>query len=459
VGTGLSTVALTLLAYDLAKENAGAVIGFALACKMIAYVVFAPIIGGLAHRFPRKPFLISMDVLRAGVVLLMPFVTQVWQIYVLIFVLNLFSAGFKPVFTATIPDIITDEEEYTKALSLSRVAYDLESLLSPTFAWLALLFFSYTGLFVSNSIAFGVSAILIAMTSLTAGVTVQRIGTIWDEISFGTRAYLKTPRLVGMLCLYVCVACASSMVIVNTVVYIRENLGMGEADVAIPFAAAGLGSMIAALSLPRLLERTNDRSVMLSGGAIMFLGLSLMALSPSFVFVLAIWFIVGVGWSLVQTPAGRILVRSSNENDRSAYFSAQFALSHACWLVMYPIAGQLVIQMGFENAALVLAGIIVVFLFLSTQFWSVQDDDSLVHRHETLSHDHAHVHDEHHAHAHAQAVASNNPHSHVHTHKMIMHKHRFVVDEHHMFWPGLPKKKDEQESLQHGIKRQSDTQR
>ena len=55
VGTGLSTVALTLLAYELAGGNAAAVLGTALAFKMLAYVVFAPIVGGLAHRFSRKP--------------------------------------------------------------------------------------------------------------------------------------------------------------------------------------------------------------------------------------------------------------------------------------------------------------------------------------------------------------------------------------------------------------------
>ena len=120
VGTGLSTVALTLLAYDLVGGNAGVVLGTALAFKMLAYVVFAPIVGGLAHRFPRKTLLISLDVVRAGIVLLMPFVTAVWQIYVLIFLLNLFSAGFKPVFAATIPDILPDEREYTQALSFSR---------------------------------------------------------------------------------------------------------------------------------------------------------------------------------------------------------------------------------------------------------------------------------------------------------------------------------------------------
>jgi hypothetical protein len=37
VGTGLSTVALTLLAYDLAGGNAAAVLGTALAFKMVAW--------------------------------------------------------------------------------------------------------------------------------------------------------------------------------------------------------------------------------------------------------------------------------------------------------------------------------------------------------------------------------------------------------------------------------------
>lgn len=103
VGTGLTTIALTLLAYDLVGGNAGIVLGTALAFKMTAYVVFAPIVGGLAHRLPRKPLLIALDIVRAAIVLAMPFVTAVWQIYVLIFLLNLFSAGFKPVFQATIP--------------------------------------------------------------------------------------------------------------------------------------------------------------------------------------------------------------------------------------------------------------------------------------------------------------------------------------------------------------------
>ena len=77
----------------------------------------------------------------------LPFVTDVWQIYVLIFLLNACSAGFTPVFQATIPDILEDEAQYTQALSLSRLAYDLENLLSPMAAAL-LMVMSFDVLFV-----------------------------------------------------------------------------------------------------------------------------------------------------------------------------------------------------------------------------------------------------------------------------------------------------------------------
>ena len=46
IGTGLLTVALGLLAYDLAGPRAGAVLGTAYAIKMIAYVGLAPVVGG-----------------------------------------------------------------------------------------------------------------------------------------------------------------------------------------------------------------------------------------------------------------------------------------------------------------------------------------------------------------------------------------------------------------------------
>ena len=71
----------------------------------------------------------------------------------LVFVLNVFSADFPPVFEATTPDIVTDQTEHTKALSLSRLAYDLESLLSPMLAAALIVIMTFGVLFLMNGVA------------------------------------------------------------------------------------------------------------------------------------------------------------------------------------------------------------------------------------------------------------------------------------------------------------------
>lgn len=91
VGTGLMTVALGLLAYELAGADAGAVLGTALAIKMLAYAGVAPVAQAFADRLPRRSLLVALDLVRAAVALCLPFVTEVWQIYLLIFVLQAVS--------------------------------------------------------------------------------------------------------------------------------------------------------------------------------------------------------------------------------------------------------------------------------------------------------------------------------------------------------------------------------
>lgn len=134
LGTGLLTVALGLLAYDIAGSDAGAVMGTVMAIKMVAYVLVSPVTTALVSRLPARRVLIGADLVRAGVAVSLPFVTEAWQTYVLIFLLQSASATFTPTFQAVIPSVLPDEREYTRALSLSRLAYDLESLLSPLLA-------------------------------------------------------------------------------------------------------------------------------------------------------------------------------------------------------------------------------------------------------------------------------------------------------------------------------------
>ncbi|VTN29635.1 H+ Antiporter protein [Klebsiella pneumoniae] len=159
-----------------------------------------------ADKFPRRTMLVTLDLVRALVAITLPFVTQIWEIYILIFILQAASAAFTPTFQATIPDILPDEREYTRALSLSRLAYDLESVISPMLAAALLTVMSFHNLFAGTAVGFLASAALVVSVTLPKmkALTVKR--SIYDKTTRGMRIFLKTPRLRGLLALNMAVA-------------------------------------------------------------------------------------------------------------------------------------------------------------------------------------------------------------------------------------------------------------
>jgi len=386
VGTGLATVALGLLAYDLAGKNAGAVLGTALAIKMMAYVLIAPLAGAYASRLPRRALLVSLDVARLAVVLLLPWVDQIWQIYVLIFVLQSCSAAFTPTFQATIPEVLLDEVDYTKALALSRLAYDLENLLSPALAAALLALVTYQGLFLGTAVGFLGSALFVISVALPHSKANMPATTIRRTLTGGLRIYLATPRLRGLLALTLAAAAGSAMVIVNTVVIVRDGLARPNSAVAIALACFGAGSMLMAFVLPRLLKLHSERSVMLISGAGLTLGLVALAVlwpslsvSARWTALLVDWFVLGVAYSALVTPAGLLLRRSSSDANRPALYAAQFSLSHGCWLLAYPIVGWLGAKAGIPAALWAMAGLAAAGVTMAARSWPRSDTEQVPH--------------------------------------------------------------------------------
>ncbi|MES2143496.1 MAG: MFS transporter [Pseudomonadota bacterium] len=412
IGTGLATVALGLLAWKLAGANAGLVLGTALAIKMVAYVTLAPVAAAVAERLPRRAFLVVLDLVRAGVVLFLPFVTEVWQIYVLIFFLQAASAGFTPAFQATIPDVLPGEKDYTNALSLMRLTEDLEQIVSPMLAAALLTVVTFPVLFGGTVAGFVASALLVVTVALPARAVGAPEG-FWAGVTKGARIYLATPRLRGLMVMEMSVAAAGAMVYVNTVVLVQARLGLDAPQVALAFAAFGGGSILAAVLMPRILGRFADRPVMIGGAALMVAGVAVTAVAGTFAALLALWAVVGFGFSLSQTPIGRILNRSARPEDRPAVFAAQFALSHAAWLVTYPLAGWVGSVVGLPAAAVALAVLGAVALVAVMLLWPSQDPADIAHDHADLPPDHPHLQD----------------------HAAQGHRHPYQIDDLHRRWP------------------------
>lgn len=413
LGTGLATVALGLLAHRLGGASAGEILGIAFAIKMIAYVAVAPFASALAANLPRKTLLIGLDLVRAGVAALLPFVAEAWQVYALMTVLYVASAAFTPAFQAMIPDILTDEREYTKALSLSRLASDLESVASPVMAAVLLAFVAYNDLFSGTAIGFFLSALMVLSAALPT-VRVAQQKTFTQRLTIGFRLFALTPRLRGLVAISLATAAGGAMVFINTVVIVQTQLSLSEQHTAWALAVFGLGSMSAAMLVPRLLEDASDRTVMILGGAIMTTGLiaGVFHHHGGYYALLVMWFDIGIGYSLTLTPASRALRRSASAEDRPGLFAAYFALSHACWLIAYPVAG-LVSSSWDTNAAFLVLGILSAIGSLATWLlWPAHDPEILPHQHDDLPADHPHL-----------------------AEHGLKHEHAVVIDVWHPKWP------------------------
>ena len=413
IGTGLITIALALQAYDIAKGEAAQVLGIALAIKMIAYIGVAPIASAFAERLPRKKVLVGLDIIRALTALCLPFVTQIWQIYILIFILQSASAAFTPTFQAMIPDVLPEEKDYTNALSLSRLAYDLENIISPMLAGFLLGFISYHNLFLGTVIGFIGSALFVVSAKLPAA-TVPEFKGVYYRIKQGTKIYFNTPRLKALLALNLAIASASAVVIVNTVVLVQSTFKLNEHATTWAFGLFGLGSMLSAFILPNVLDKFNDRAVMLSGTAVLVVGLFCGFFINSYIGLLVLWFVLGIGYSVSQTPTGRLIRKSASSENRTSLFAAQFAFSHACWLIAYPLVGWLSTNFGTLFTFVPMAVIALVAMSIAFMIWPKQDESVIVHSHDDLPVDHEHLL------------------SHNHDGK---HSHDYVIDEYHQRWP------------------------
>ena len=143
-----------------------------------------------------------------------------------------------------------------------------------------------------------------------------------------------------MLVLNLVVACATAMVLVNTAVLVQSEFGMERRASAVAFAVFGLGSVIGALTLIPSLRVLPDRAIMLAGAALSCAGLfGGGILATGYQGLLLVWLGLGLGTSLVLTPATFLIRRIAPLRDIQLLFALQLSLANGFLMLGYSAAG------------------------------------------------------------------------------------------------------------------------
>lgn len=378
LGSGVTSVALAAFAYELAGRNATVIVGTALTLRILAFVLFAPAAGIVADRVDRRRLLVAADLLRMVLMGTFPFITAVWHVYLLIFLLNAATAFFTPAFEASIPDVV-GESLYTRALAWSRVAVDLEAAGGPLVAGVLIALVGVKWTFWFDGLTYLASALLVWSTRVpraprpTSPFPWEKL---WGEATHGTRILLREPALRRALVLHFAEATAGACAIVATVTYVRDVLGLGNMSFALSMTALGIGSSVAALVASRRSEQGGSPSTseaahvryhrwgaraMLGGGLLLAIALLPGALRPGIVMLGALWAVNGAGQALIAVSSVGILAAHTDGAERGRAYAAHFALTHLFWLATYPAVGYLARYAGAPRT-FTMAGVAVLVM-------------------------------------------------------------------------------------------------
>lgn len=420
LGDALTWVGLALLSFELAPQNSGVVLSVALTLRITAFVLLSPLAGALADRFDRKVILVATHLVRMVIICLLPLVTQVWQLYGLVFALNCFNAFFTPTYQATIP-LVTGKKDYSEAIALSSATYQLLGVLGPGVAGSVAAFLGARQVFFLDGLSFLVAAILILSIPNALRVEGQQKATkglrgTWEDIKQGSNLLFADSGIRYALLMQLVASVAGAQILVNTVGYVKNILYLGSQEYGWVMAAFGIGATTAALVIGMLNKGVAKTFLVLSGA----MAISVALIPANYVgltVLLLLWFVAGAGQTIVNVPTQTLIADRISFELQGRVYGAHFAWSHLWWGFSYPLAGWL----GNSNnnqeflvaSAISLTLLVLVQLIFSPQVYR--------HIHDSFWHEHS---DEH------QGNLANPKHSHLHLHSGFEHSHFYVLSSH-----------------------------
>jgi len=343
LGDAFTWVGIALLAFEFGGDNSARILATALTIRVTAFIIFGPYAGVLADRLDRKKILYITHLLRMIVVGLFPFVTEVWQIYILIFFLNIFNSFFTPAYKASIPQTISKKENFADAISLSNATWELLGILGPGLAGVFAIIMGARAIFFFDAASFIIAAILIF--SISGSLLVKQNtsdsnekANNWKDVFLGTKLLFKNLPIRFALFIELVAAIAGAHILVNTIGLIKSSLNLTDNYYGYIMTAFGIGATVAAFTANNIDKTKNKVVLLINGAALLAIAISLGNYMPIAI-LMFFWLLAGVGQSFTELPSQILIAENVELHEQGKVYGAHFAWSHLWWAIAYPIAG------------------------------------------------------------------------------------------------------------------------
>jgi MFS transporter, DHA3 family, macrolide efflux protein len=285
---------------------------------MLPIVFVGPVAGVFVDRWPLKPTLISSDLIRACLALLLIPSTSVWQIYLVMGSLSCVSAFFGPAQTVTIRSHVP-VAGLMAANALMQLAFMGSRIVGPAIAGAIVSAFTPRVCYVIDVASFLISASLIGSIVIRrpptlqppAGSSSNRIHQIWLDMEQGMSFIVHHAAI-----LFFVLAMAAGLFTIGCFaplisIWVRDTLHASAGLFGFVSGNVGLGMLVGTQIVRRLAKHLSDTTLVLSGLAGIGGGVLLLGAVPHIAAALGATFIIGFAFGAILVPAQTLIQRET----------------------------------------------------------------------------------------------------------------------------------------------------
>lgn len=296
LGDSLYTFAIPWIAYELTKSVV--IMGSIYAISVLPIVLFGPVVGVVVDRWDRRHIMMITDVVRALLVALIPVlhllgVLEIWHLYVISFILTVFSLMFDVSTVAAIPNIAG--KDLTKANASYQAINQIADMIGPIIAGVIIAAIGGFNTVCLNAISF--IATLLAVMWLPSlkhpsSPTDSKISGIFREMGEGFR-WLIQNRLNLTLSLQAMIGNFGYTAAFGVLMYyLISVLGLSAEESSFNYALLGVGGLLGSLMVVPLERRFRRRVLIPSLLTVGVAGFSFAAVSD-------FWLAPGIAFAAV----------------------------------------------------------------------------------------------------------------------------------------------------------------
>jgi NRE family putative nickel resistance protein-like MFS transporter len=315
---------IALAVYVNKLTGSPAAVGLALGLRSVPWFTIGPLAGVLADRLDRRAVMVTSNLVRAGLVALLPFTTTLWQIYMI----ALASAAFGPLFrsarSALLP-VVAPEQRLVPALAVMETTHQVLHTVGPALGGLVVLLVGARSAFFVDAASFVVATLfLLGLRPRGRPAPPVERTTALGELRSGVRGLLAVPAVRAYTLLNGALALGWGGVVALLVAYVRDDLGRPGGEYGIVLAFAGLGTVLSSLVIAARDERHSRGPWAMA--SVVGLGTFLAILGrPSLPALLPIALVAGLADAGVGIPLSATLAESLPDALRGRAYSVAAA--------------------------------------------------------------------------------------------------------------------------------------